>query len=239
MGNRSGAEKWERKWKMAPGLKWPKNGRRDGKNGEKMAKIRILGAIFPFRWPFFGHFRPGTIFHSHFSRIFCAGQVSHSPKGPKIEKNRSGIEIFNLDWKNQSRLKFSIPDLQNPPTKNRGLVGGSLENFNLDWKFQSRRAIFRGRTNRVFGKPCFCPLPKRGHFDENGENDEFAFYPLKTRVWLLRPPKTTKMTKMAGVTQEKAWFRKGRVCSSRRSWIFSIFGPLGSLDGHRRLNFWG
>ena len=28
------------------------------------------------------------------------------------------------------------------------------------------------------------------------------------------PPKTTKMTKMAGVTQEKAWFRKGRVCSS-------------------------
>ena len=74
--------------------------------------------------------------------------------------------------------------------------------------------INRGRTNRVFGKPCFCPLPKRGRFDENGENDEFAFYPLKTRFWLLRPPKTTKMTKMAGVTQEKAWFRKGRVCSS-------------------------
>ena len=72
----------------------------------------------------------------------------------------------------------------------------------------------RGGTNRVFGKPCFCPLPKRGHFDENGENDEFAFYPLKTRVWLLRPPKTTKMTKMAGVTQEKAWFRKSLVCSS-------------------------
>ena len=78
----------------------------------------------------------------------------------------------------------------------------------------SETPFFRGRTNRVFGKPCFCPLPKRGHFDENGENDEFAFYPLKTRVWLLRPPKTTKMTKMAGVTQEKAWFRKGRVCSS-------------------------
>ena len=62
-------------------------------------------------------------------------------------------------------------------------------------------AEFRGRTNRVFGKPCFCPLPKRGHFDENGGNDEFAFYPPKTRVWLLGPPKTTKM---AGVTQEKA-----------------------------------
>ena len=66
--------------------------------------------------------------------------------------------------------------------------------------------IIRGATNRVFGKPCFGPLPKRGRFDENGENDEFALYPAKTRVWLLRPPKTTKMTKMAGVTQEKAWF---------------------------------
>ena len=56
--------------------------------------------------------------------------------------------------------------------------------------------------------PCFCPLPKRGRFDENGEKYEFAFYPLKTRVSPLIPPKTTKITKMAGVTQEKAWFRK-------------------------------
>ena len=30
----------------------------------------------------------------------------------------------------------------------------------------------RGGTNCVFGKPCLCPLPKRGRFDENGENDE-------------------------------------------------------------------
>ena len=66
----------------------------------------------------------------------------------------------------------------------------------------------RGGTNRVFGKPCFCPLPKRGRSDENGENDEFAVYPLKTRVSLLRPPKTTKMTKMAGVTQERHGLEK-------------------------------
>ena len=65
-----------------------------------------------------------------------------------------------------------------------------------------------GGTNRAFGKPWFCPLPKRGRFDENGENDESTFYPLKTRVSLLRPPKTTKMTKMAGVTQEKACLEK-------------------------------
>ena len=83
----------------------------------------------------------------------------------------------------------------------------------------SDQAKTRGGTNRVFGEPCFCPLPKRGRFDENGESDEFAFYPLKTRVWLLRPPKTTKMTKMAGVTQEKAWFRKNLVCSSLKNFL--------------------
>ena len=46
-------------------------------------------------------------------------------------------------------------------------------------------------------------LPKRGCFDENSKNDEFTFYALKARASLLRPPKTTKM---AGVTQAKAWF---------------------------------
>ena len=37
----------------------------------------------------------------------------------------------------------------------------------------------RGGTNRGFGKPCVCPLPKRGRFDENGENDKFAVCPQK------------------------------------------------------------
>ena len=39
MANRSGAKirrKWERKWKMAPGLKWPKNGHRNRKMAPKM-----------------------------------------------------------------------------------------------------------------------------------------------------------------------------------------------------------
>ena len=34
-------------------------------------------------------------------------------------------------------------------------------------------------------------------------------------VYKIRPhTKNTKMMKMAGVTEEKAWFRKGRLCSS-------------------------
>ena len=51
MGNRPDAkipEKWERKWKMAPGPKWSKNGRRNGKMDPKMGF-----------WPFLhfgGHF---------------------------------------------------------------------------------------------------------------------------------------------------------------------------------------
>ena len=69
--------------------------------------------------------------------------------------------------------------------------------------------VLLGVAQTVFlGKPCFYPLPKRGRLDENGENDEFAFYPLKTRASLLKPPKTTKIAKAT------AWFRKSRLCSS-------------------------
>ena len=64
------------------------------------------------------------------------------------------------------------------------------------------------------GKTPFVMTPFPVPTDENGENDEFAFYPLKTRASLLRPPRTTKMMKMAGVTQANAWFRKSQVCSS-------------------------
>ena len=35
--------------------------------------------------------------------------------------------------------------------------------------------ITRGPRNGVFGKPCFCPAKTRVFFDENGENDVFAF----------------------------------------------------------------
>ena len=55
MGNGPGAkipEKWERTWKMALRLKWPKNGRRNGKNGQNQPKIPFLGPFFHFG----GHF---------------------------------------------------------------------------------------------------------------------------------------------------------------------------------------
>ena len=73
-------KKMGKKWKMAPGLKWPKNGRRNGKNREKMAKIPFWGhfsisvAIFrPFQAG--GHF---PIF-SHFFRILATAHAILDP----------------------------------------------------------------------------------------------------------------------------------------------------------------
>ena len=70
-----------------------------------------------------------------FSQFGCIGVFK--TKGPKIEKKKSiSIEIFNLAWKFQSRLKFSILDLQNSPQKigvwwvARLKFSISIENFN-------------------------------------------------------------------------------------------------------------
>ena len=70
----------------------------------------------------------------------------------QILKNSRSLEIFNLAWKFQSRLKFSILTSR-IPHKNRGLVGGSLENFKLAWKFQDLK-FFKIWALRV------CQLPK-------------------------------------------------------------------------------
>ena len=102
--------------------------------------------------------------------------------------------------------------------KNLALLGVSLDIF-------PKKQGLEGQGNRVFGKPCFCSVPNRGCFDENGENDEFAFYPLKTQASLFKHPKTTKI---AGVTQAKAWFRKRLVCFSLRLFRFSRFLPICS-----------
>ena len=92
-------------------------------------------------------------------------------------------------------------------TRARTPQRGTPRTWKLKWTL-AKWTLRASQTNRVFGKPCFLsPAKKRGRFDENGENDEF-FYPLKPRASLLRRLRTTKMTKMAGVTHEKAWFRK-------------------------------
>ena len=42
--------KWERKWKMAPGRKWPRNGCPTGKNGPELNQNFILATIFLPVW---------------------------------------------------------------------------------------------------------------------------------------------------------------------------------------------
>ena len=58
-----------------------------------------------------------------------------------------------------------------------------------------------GRKSNVFGKPCICPLPKIGCFQESSENDEVALNPKQQGFCSSNPPKTTTM---AGVTETKA-----------------------------------
>ena len=60
----------------------------------------------------------------------------------------------------------------------------------------------------------FLSPAQRGRFDENGENHEFRFYPLKTRLHSSDPRKRRKLLKWQ-VTQAKTWFRKSRACPSR------------------------
>ena len=82
-------QKGERKWKIAPGLKWPKNGRRDG-----------ISAIFLYFFHVGGHFSAisgrGTfsIFFPLFFG-FCAGPVSHSIDGHRA---RNGPWIMLWDF---------------------------------------------------------------------------------------------------------------------------------------------
>ena len=88
MGNRSSAKiqgKWERKWKMAPGLKWPKNGRRNGKNREKWPKSHFCGH-FSISVAIFRPFQAGG--HFPFSRcwIFSPDRfpIDRLPAGQKV-----------------------------------------------------------------------------------------------------------------------------------------------------------
>ena len=106
----------------------------------------------------------------------------------------------------------------------------SAGNFGGEWA----KHFFRARNSRQ----VFVPCQKGAVSTKTAKMTNFAFYPLITRASLLRLPKTTKMTKMAGVTQAKAWFRKSRACASltlnRAALCFPStlkLGTIGSKPG--------
>ena len=65
--------------------------------------------------------------------------------------------------------------------------------------------------NGRFWKWCFCPLPKTGGLRKSVK---IAFYPQKQGSLLLKPRKSTKMRKMAGVTQAKPPLAKSTVVAT-------------------------
>ena len=98
--------KCEREWKMAPGLKWPKNGHR--KNGPRNGTLAIFpssAAIFrPFQaW---GHFP----FSFPFSQDFCGRPVSHSVNGHFHCK--SGMSLWAMQRDNVESLRCEYPPLR-------------------------------------------------------------------------------------------------------------------------------
>ena len=114
-----------------------------GRNGDKMANFGRIWETPPC-----SIHTPTQLFSikgAHRKRLFqkmdfldiLSDFWCHFSGGPKDWKKSISIEIFNLDWKFQSRLKFSIPDLLNSPHKKKqGFWWVSLA-----WKFQSRLKI--------------------------------------------------------------------------------------------------
>ena len=98
---------------------------------------------------------------------------------------------------------------------------GASDNSCLSlYKINQHKLLKVGKTqgcwNGRFGKRCFCPLPKTGGLRKIGDNSDIAFYPQKQGFLLLGPRKSTKMTKMAGVTQAKWPFAKSTVWQPRK-----------------------
>ena len=108
------------------------------------------------------------------------------------------------------------------------------------------KSFFKGRQTGWFhtgGFPEIRLYPLRLYPPKtHRENEQFAFYLLKTSVSLLRPPKTTKM---AGVTQAKAraakpgGFKRGGVpiwtCPSFFVLFLSFLGLSRFFPGSSRL----
>ena len=80
--------KMGKKMENGPRPEMAKNWPPKWKNGQNP----ILGFIFPFRWPFFGHFGPVAILHflSHFQGIFASARISNSVDGHS-DLNTPGI----------------------------------------------------------------------------------------------------------------------------------------------------
>ena len=76
---------------------------------------------------------------------------------------------------------------------------------------------------------AFAHCQTGGRFDKHCDNDKFALgvciLPAKTRALLLGPPQNDEMRKMAGVTQEEAWFFFLASSEFQKQWFASWCPP--------------
>ena len=73
---------------------------------------------------------------------------------------------------------------------------------------------FRVVETVVLENGRFVPCRKQAALTKIGGNSDIAFYPQKQGILLLKPRKSTKMTKMAGVTPTKWPFAKSTVLTT-------------------------
>ena len=107
---------------------------------------------------------------------------------------------------------FSEHPISGPLKNISPALFNKFQKFFTAHKFSTKN---RGGTNRVFGKPCFCPLPKRGHFDENGEKGRICILPTeKPGLRSSDPRKRRKWRKWRVSLRKRHGFRESRVCSS-------------------------
>ena len=78
----------------------------------------------------------------------------------------------------------------------------------------------------------FVPCRKQVVLTKIGGNSDIAFYPQKQGILLLKPRKSTKMTKMAGVTPTKWPFAKSTVLTTlRNKWKKKKTGNVRKMPG--------
>ena len=159
-------------------------------------------------------------------RHHCNGSVSRASgaqerSGEALDSRRDGVPTRGVFPRSNRPACLRKPQL-------------TLDVKSSNWKLRKARpwncknptflngkAVTPGGTNLVFGKPYFCPCQRGAVLTKTAKMTNLhSTLATETRFSLLRPPKTTKMTEMVGVTQTQAWFRKSRVCASLSNCLF-------------------
>ena len=152
-----------KKLKMAPGLEWPKNGRRNGKNGEKSH----FGVHFSTSMAIFRPFQAGGHFRliSHYPRIFVPDRFPILCRWPPQTQDYTAVAAFSLRLR--LRLTFECPNPEKSPASNPCLfrfpcffIALATKGFSRDQHrglknttLPRKIALTKARSSRIFYFP--------------------------------------------------------------------------------------